>query len=78
VVDYTQQMALLVGHKYRMDFMSLHDSLYFGYLCRGQNHLRLSRHDVADGVIEELCLPALHCTAYVAIGNEADDAPVFH
>ena len=76
MVDDAEEMALVISDEDTVNLMSLHDSLYLCYLRRRENHLRVSRHDIADGMVEELLLPAFHSPAYVPICYEPLDTAV--
>ena len=59
-----------------MYLVLVHLALHVGDLRLGSYRLRSSRHDVADGMVEELCLPALHSTTNVAVGDQSNDLAV--
>ena len=50
-----------------MNLVFLHDLLYFRDFCFWTNSFRLYSHDVADGSVEELCLPFLHSATNITI-----------
>ena len=56
-----------------MNLVLLHDALYLGNFRVGRHSLGFPCHDVADGAVEELSLPALHGTTYIAVGDDAYD-----
>ena len=71
-----EQMTVVVGHQYRVDFIFVHDVLYLADLGLRRHDLGGARHDVADGLVEELGLPFLHGASYVAVGYESGNASV--
>ena len=78
IVDYTHKVVRLVEHEQGVNLVSLLNALYVGDFRVRADSLRVASHDVAHGVVEELGLPALRGTTYVAIGNEAHDATIFY
>src|SRR5574344_639645 len=71
MVNYAKQVVVLVGHEHRVYLVSAHDLLHIGYLRVGTHRLGACGHDVGNGLVEELCLPFLHCPADVAVGDES-------
>ena len=59
MVNHTKQMVLVVSDQYRMYLIFVHNSLYLSDLGLRLHCLGRTRHDVADSVVEELCLPFL-------------------
>ena len=73
VVDDAQEMLLVVHYQYGVYLVLVHDVLYLCNLGGWRHMLGSSGHDVAHSLVEEFCLPFLHGTTYVAVGNESDD-----
>ena len=70
-------MIILIYYEHRMHLVFVHNALNLRNLGLRSHHLWGGGHDVANGLVEELCLPFLHGTADIAIGNQADDTLVF-
>lgn len=77
MVHHSKQMFLLVNDEYAVYFVSVHDTLNLRNACCRENHFRLTGHDVAHGMVEELCLPMFHGPSDVSIGYQSDDTSLF-
>ena len=66
-------MALVVAYEHRVDLVAVHDAFYLRYLGVCGNDLWVACHDVGNGAVEELSLPALHGASDVAVGDQPDD-----
>ena len=56
-----------------MYLVFVHDPLDLCDLCLWLDGLGCARHDVTHRVVEEFCLPFLHGTADVTIGDQSRD-----
>ena len=54
-----------------MYLVFIHQFLYLRNLGIHPYPLRLTRHDIANGMAEELLLPLLHSATNITIGNDA-------
>ena len=73
MVNDAQKMFLVVHHQYGVYLVLVHDVLYLCNLGGWRHVFGRRRHDVAHSLVEELCLPFLHGTTYVAISDKSDD-----
>ena len=76
VVDYPEEMSLLVDDQYGVYFVLVHHPLDFRHLRLWCHAFGLACHDVTHRPVEEFRLPSLHGTADVAIGDDAFHASV--
>ena len=73
MIDDSHKMVFLIYYEYSMNLVLVHDALYLGDFGVWIYHLRSNCHDVAHSLVEEFCLPFLHSTTDVTIGNQSDD-----
>ena len=78
MVHYAEEVTVGIYYEQGVNLVSLLNALYVGDFRVRADSLRVASHDVAHGVVEELGLPTLRGTTYVAIGNEAHDATIFY
>ena len=71
-------MVSAVNYQHVMYFMLIHQFLYVGNLGVRADRLWRACHDVAHRAVEELCVPLLHCTSDITVGNHTLDATVLY
>lgn len=76
MVYNAQKVALTINYQDGVYLVLLHNLLDFCYLGLGTDGFRATRHDVTNGMVEEVGLPSLYGAADIAIGNDTCDVTV--
>ena len=78
MIDHAQKMIVVIDHQHRVHLVLVHHLLHLRDFGFRLDYLRLTGHDVAHRAVEKLCLPFLHGTADVAVGNQSHNHIIHH
>ena len=71
MVDDANEVVVIVDDEDGVNLVLLHHSLYLADFRLRANGLWAAGHDVADGMVEELGLPAFYGSTNVTISDES-------